>query len=126
MVTGVSGSPRRARLRRMPAPLIHDAPLPYVDVLPRRPVDAVELAVIHCTELPDLATAREYGERVLHASGAGNSGHYYVDRDGSLHQYVPLDRIAHWNRMYGPRGFQQYQCVIPEAFGIRRNFPSGE
>lgn len=102
MVTGVSGSPRRARLRRMPAPLIHDAPLPYVDVLPRRPVDAVELAVIHCTELPDLATARVYGERVLHASGAGNSGHYYIDRDGAIHRYVPGTRVANHVRGYNP------------------------
>ncbi|MDR1076123.1 MAG: N-acetylmuramoyl-L-alanine amidase [Xanthomonadaceae bacterium] len=77
------------------APSIHQQPLSYVAKLEPRPLSGVDLVVIHCTELPDLATARSYGERVLYPSGTGNSGHFYIDRDGSIHAYVPLDRIAH-------------------------------
>jgi N-acetylmuramoyl-L-alanine amidase len=79
----------------MEPPVIHDQPLPYVAKLQRRDIADIDLVVIHCTELPDLATARAYGERIVHASGSGNSGHYYVDRDGTLFRYVPDDRIAH-------------------------------
>lgn len=27
--------------------------------------------------------------------------------------FYPLDAIANWNRLYGKRGFMQYQCIIP-------------
>jgi len=78
-------------------------PLPYEDRLEARPLDQIDLVVIHCTELPDLAMARDYGERVLHASGTGNCGHYYVDRDGSVHVYVRPERIAHHVRGHNRR-----------------------
>ena len=50
------------------------------------------------------------------------NGTYYrghpAGRDDSRVDYepffYPLDRILNWNRIYGPKGFQQYQCVIPD------------
>ena len=80
------------------------APLPYATALAARPLDAIDLVVIHCTELPDLAMAREFGEQVRYAgSGTGNSGHYYIDRDGGIVEYVEPGHIAHHTRGYNPR-----------------------
>lgn len=82
---------------------IHDHPLPYEARLDTRPRAAIDLVVIHCTELPDLATAREFGERVLYDSGSGNSGHFYIDRDGTIHRWVDPARVAHHTRGYNER-----------------------
>lgn len=77
--------------------------LPYVPQLAQRPLSQIDLVVMHCTELPDLAMAREFGERALYPAGTGNSGHYYIDRDGAIVQYVPAERIANHTRGYNPR-----------------------
>lgn len=82
---------------------IRDQLLPYVDRLQARAIDAVDLVVVHCTELPDLATARAWAERIVHPSGTGNSGHYYIDRDGDTWRYVPDGRMAHHTRGYNER-----------------------
>lgn len=86
----------------LPPPIIAAA-LPYERQLDQRALKDIDLVVIHCTELPDLASAREYGERALYDNGTGNSGHYYIDRDGSILQYIALDRVAHHVRGINPR-----------------------
>ena len=83
-------------------PIITQA-LPYERQLLLRKIDIIDLVVIHCTELPDLATAREYGERARYDNGTGNSGHFYIDRDGSVYQYVSPEFIANHTRGYNPR-----------------------
>lgn len=55
---------------------------------------------------------------------AFNAAYYRLQRHGAGRQlahyepfFYPLDSLHEWNRMYGPRGFYQYQCVLPRAAG---------
>lgn len=84
-------------------PEIRNWPLRYADKLSVRDQQDIDLVVIHCTELPDLAAARDYGERICHPSGTGNSGHFYVDRNGDVCQFVSCARIAHHVRARNER-----------------------
>lgn len=50
---------------------------------------------------------------------AFNEAYWRLHSAGRTHQrtdcvafFYPLDRIVSWNRLYGRKGFQQYQCVI--------------
>ncbi len=42
--------------------------------------------------------------------GAKRAGHTLVDWDS---YFYPLDGLQHWNRLYGRRGFVQFQCALP-------------
>ena len=86
-----------------PLPVLIE-PLPYEERLEPRPLSKIDLVVIHCTEVPTLQLSREYGERILYAgSQTGNSGHYYIDRDGTVVMYVRPERIANHVRGYNTR-----------------------
>ncbi len=61
---------------------------------------------------------------LLHQTFIKGFNKYYYQRLGQKKHpvllpyrdyFYPLDRITHWPRLYGRRGFLQYQCVIPTA-----------
>jgi N-acetylmuramoyl-L-alanine amidase len=88
----------------MDALAIHRDHLPYTTALAARSLEDIDLAVIHCTELPDLAMCRAFGIRIRYTtSGTGNSGHYYVEQSGRVEEWVPLERVAHHVRGYNER-----------------------
>jgi FAD/FMN-containing dehydrogenase len=54
-------------------------------------------------------TLRAFNELYYRLPRAPRSLQHY-----RTHLY-PLDALLDWNRLYGPRGFLQHQCVVPEA-----------
>jgi FAD/FMN-containing dehydrogenase len=53
-------------------------------------------------------TVRAFNTLYFHTHGStGVGSSHYVPF------FYPLDGVEDWNRLYGPRGFFQYQCVLP-------------
>ena len=92
--------PRSALPRRLAANPLRPAPSARLAA----PVDA-PTALLNRTSIR-LFNALYYRRGRLR--GGERPAHY-----GSF--FFPLDGIAAWNRLYGRRGFVQYQCVLPKA-----------
>lgn len=52
-----------------------------------------------------------YFRKLQLGKGGGKQKKSRMDYDSF---FYPLDAIHHWNRLYGPKGFIQYQCVLVE------------
>lgn len=84
--------------------VIHEWPLPYEAKLNRRELAEIDLVVIHCTELPDMAMTREFGERVHYPDkGTGHSGHYYITEAGEIYRFVAPERTANHTKGWNTR-----------------------
>jgi L-gulonolactone oxidase len=53
---------------------------------------------------------------------AFNGLYYRLQKSGRARQrmhyapfFYPLDKVGHWNRLYGRPGFYQYQCLVPPS-----------
>ena len=92
--------PRSALPRRLASNPLRPAPAARLAA----PVDAPS-ALLNRTSIR-LFNALYY--RWGHLRGGERPTHY-----GSF--FFPLDGIADWNRLYGRRGFAQYQCVLPKS-----------
>jgi FAD/FMN-containing dehydrogenase len=55
------------------------------------------------------ATVRAFNQ-LYYWNGSRRPGRHLVDWDS---YFYPLDAIRAWNRIYGRRGFLQFQCVLP-------------
>lgn len=66
------------------------------------PFDAPQMAL-------NTLTVRAFNALYYHRAVA-QQGEALVDWDGF---FYPLDALLEWNRIYGRRGFAQFQCVIP-------------
>jgi FAD/FMN-containing dehydrogenase len=84
---------------------------PHGDLSPHReqqgrtvPLDAPDFAL-------NALTVRAFNS-VRHELKAMRTGPYRTHYEPFLY---PLDGIANWNRLYGAKGFYQYQCALPPA-----------
>ena len=82
---------------------------PHGDLKPHREDSKLKMPV----DAPDFGlnqlSMRAFNS-IFHDLKTMKAGPYRCHYESFLY---PLDAIANWNRLYGARGFYQYQCVLP-------------
>ena len=81
--------------------------------------DAVPLARSHLSRRGGLSVPFDFPGFVLNrlSVAAFNFLYYRLRPQGLVHYdpfFYPLDAVHRWDRIYGRRGFLQFQCVLPE------------
>jgi decaprenylphospho-beta-D-ribofuranose 2-oxidase len=72
---------------------------------------------LRAVQLPELGARSSFTVQAFNTLSTGSTS---SAREGLRHPdsfFYPLDAILHWNRIYGRRGFTQYQCVLPDSAG---------
>ena len=92
-------------MRANPAPALPGRiePAPRARRMPFTP----PVSLVNALSLRLLNTAYSAANRWRAGPGTAHYGSFFY----------PLDHLYEWNRMYGPRGFYQYQSVVPRAAG---------
>jgi len=81
--------------------------------LARGSLRGLGVPIVPPVSLINQASLQVFNQVYYHAAKPGR----HLARIGYEPYFYPLDRIKNWNRLYGPKGFQQYQCVIPDSAG---------
>lgn len=85
---------------------------PGASALP--PANGVRLSVPFAppVSLVNGLSVRAFNAAYWRKLGAADRVRRVASYEGS---FFPLDALGGWNRLYGPRGFFQFQCVVPPA-----------
>ena len=64
---------------------------------------------------PPISFINSFNLRMLNALYYNRQLQKVVSKVGPYEPFFfPLDSILEWNRIYGPKGFLQYQCIVPK------------